>query len=103
MKKASIAEARNNLGKVIDGLAGGTSVLIVDRGRSVAPLEPVTSGVAPDDGRLSRLVCASIVHAGSVRSDGGKPARSVLASPPPRTKRAASVLTALLDERRKGR
>jgi antitoxin (DNA-binding transcriptional repressor) of toxin-antitoxin stability system len=98
MKKASITEAKNNLSKLIDGLASGTSVLIVDRGRPVARLEAVTSGVAPDDGRLARLVRAGIVRAAS-----RKPARSVLSTPPPQARRGASALSALLDERREGR
>lgn len=98
MKKASIAEASNDLSKLIDGLASGTSVLIVDRGRPVARLEPVTAADAPDDGRLARLVRAGIVRAG-----WGKPARTVLASPPPQAKRGASALSALLEERRQRR
>lgn len=96
MKKASITEAKNNLSKLIDGLASGSSVLIVDRGRPVARLEPVTSGVASDDERLARLG-----RAGIVRPRPGQPARSVLSSPP--AKGRASALAALLDERRDGR
>ncbi len=98
MKKASITEAKNNLSKLIDGLASGSSVLIVDRGRPVARLEPVTSGVAPDDERLTRLI-----RAGVVRPRSGKPARSVLSSPPPQAKGRSSALASLLDERREGR
>ena len=36
MKIASITEAKNNLSALIDGLKGGSPVLIVDRGRPVA-------------------------------------------------------------------
>ena len=95
MKKASIAEAKNNLSKLIDGLVSGSSVLIVDRGRPVARLEPVS---APDDERLARLI-----RAGIVRPRSGKPARAVFSSLPPRAKGNASALAALLDERREGR
>ncbi|WP_422001484.1 type II toxin-antitoxin system Phd/YefM family antitoxin [Reyranella sp.] len=97
MQKVSITEAKNNLSKLIDSLASGSSVLIVDRGRPVARLEPVTSGVAPDE-RLARLV-----RAGIVRPRSAKPARSALSSPPPQAKAGASALAALLDERREGR
>ena len=56
MKKASITDAKNNLSALIDGLKGGSPVLIVDRGRPVARLEPVTHGQqSDDDGRLQRL------------------------------------------------
>jgi hypothetical protein len=82
----------------IDALGSGSSVLTADRERPIARLEPVTSGVAPNDERLARLVRAGIVRAGS-----GKPARSVLSSSPPQAKGRASALAALLDERRDGR
>lgn len=98
MKKASIAEAKKNLRKLIDNLAFGSSVLIVDQGRPVARLEPITSGVVPDDERLARLI-----RAGIIRPRSGKPARSLLSKPPPQAKRGASALAALLDERREGR
>ena len=63
-----------------------------------ARLEPVTSGVAPDNERLARLI-----RAGIVSERAGEPAKSVLSSPPPQAKGGASGLAALLDERREGR
>ena len=99
MKKASITEAKNNLSALIDSLKGGSPVLIVDRGRPVARLEPVTSGVAAeDDSRLAGLVRDGIV----------RPARSVVpkplfASKLPRPGKRGSGLRALLDDRRTGR
>ena len=62
MKKASITEAKNNFRALIDGLASGSSVLIADRGRPVARLEPVGTGDGEGDGRLSRLVRVGIVR-----------------------------------------
>src|ERR1700731_929578 len=57
MKKASITEAKNSLSALIDGLKAGSPVLIVDRGRPVARLEPVTGSAREEpDGRLSRLL-----------------------------------------------
>jgi prevent-host-death family protein len=56
MKKASITEAKNRLSALIDGLKRGSPVLIVDRGRPVARLEPVTRlGEGEQDGRLVQL------------------------------------------------
>src|SRR5262245_40655588 len=97
MKKASITEAKNNLSALIDRVKGGSSVLIVDRGRPVARLEPV-SGIGNHDDRLVRLVRDGVV----------RPARAVtpkplFTSPPPRASKGASALRALLDERRDGR
>jgi prevent-host-death family protein len=98
MKKASISEAKNNLSALIDSVKGGNSVLIVDRGRPVARLEPVTDVHADDDGRLARLV-----RAGIVRPARGSVSRTVVASDPPRAKKGASALRALLEDRREGR
>jgi prevent-host-death family protein len=98
MKKASITEAKNNLSALIDSVKGGSPVLIVDRGRPVARLEPVSGIGSDDDNRLVRLVRDGIV----------RPARDVapktlLATKPPRAKKGASGVRALLDERREGR
>jgi len=99
MKKASITEAKNNLSALIDGLKGGSAVLIVDRGRPVARLEPVTTGLeAEHDGRLSRLV-----RDGIVRPRRAAPASTLFSHSPPRAKPGASAVKALLEERREGR
>ena len=49
MEKVSITEAKDNLSAVIDGLKSGSAVLIVDRGRPVARVEPVMAGVEGED------------------------------------------------------
>jgi prevent-host-death family protein len=99
MKKASITEAKNNLSALIDGLKGGSPVLIVDRGRPVARLEPVTTGLeAEHDGRLLRLV-----RDGIVRPRRTAPPEMLFSQQPPRAKAGASAVKALLEERREGR
>ena len=98
MKKASITEAKNGLSALIDGLKGGSPVLIVDRGRPVARLEPVLSSREPDDGRLSRLIREGIVRPGRAPLP-----RVLLAEQPPRLKRGASAVRALFEDRREGR
>ena len=98
MKKASITEAKNNLSALIDRVKAGSPVLIVDRGRPVARLEPVGSVSPGDDGRLERLVRAGIVRP----ARGGVPKRLV-ATRPPRAKTTSSGVRALLAERREGR
>jgi prevent-host-death family protein len=98
MKKASITEAKNNLSALIDGVKGGSVVLIVDRGRPVARLEPVTAGRDGDeDARLLRLV-----RDGIVRPRRNAPPRSLFIDPP-QAEPGASVVDALLEERRTGR
>ena len=100
MKTVSISEAKNRLSALIDGLKGGSGVLIVDRGRPVARLEPVaSSGREDDDGRLARLI-----RNGVVRPGRRKPLpKSFFTDELPRLKGGVSVLQALLNERREGR
>ena len=72
MKKVGITEAKNTLSALIDSLKGGSPILIVDRGRPIARLDPVTADFgAEQGGRLSRLV----------RDGVGWPRRA----PPPQT------------------
>jgi prevent-host-death family protein len=98
MKRASITEAKNNLSALIDSVRSGSPVLIVDRGRPVARLEPVTGIRSDGDDRLARLV-----REGIVRPARGAMSKSVLATRPPRAKRSMSGVRALLEERREGR
>src|SRR5436190_24161815 len=99
MKKASITEAKNGLSALIDRVRAGSSVLIVDRGRPVARLEPVTTGHrADDDGRLGRLV-----REGVVRPARTALPKALLTTAPPRPGAGGSAVQVLLDDRRTGR
>jgi prevent-host-death family protein len=98
MKRASITEAKNNLSALIDSVKGGSPVLIVDRGRPVARLEPVSGSDGSDEHRLARLV-----REGIVRPARGGTQQRRSANEPPRAKKGASGVRALLDERRGGR
>ena len=98
MKIASITEAKNTLSALIDGLGDGSPVLIVDRGRPVARLEPVNGGADEgDEGRLARLV-----RKGLVRPPRGPVDLSFLLEPPPSIGPGRSVVEILLEERRNG-
>jgi antitoxin (DNA-binding transcriptional repressor) of toxin-antitoxin stability system len=97
MKKASITEAKNSA--LIDSLKGGSPVLIFDRGRPVARLEPVTMGSeGEDEGRLSRLL-----RDGIIRPRRAAPPLALFSSQPPRANAGASVVDALINERQEGR
>src|SRR5215472_5126925 len=97
MKKASITETKNNLSSLIDGLKGGSPVLIVDRGRPVARLEAVIGDARQDD-RLSRLV-----RDGLVRPRRRAPSEALLNTQPPRAAAGASAVAVLIEEHREGR
>jgi prevent-host-death family protein len=86
MKKASITEAKNNLSALIDGLKGGSPVLIVDRGRPVARLEPVEGFEVDQDGRLARLV-----RNGIVRPRRAPPVQRLFTEQPPTNRGPSAV------------
>ncbi len=99
MRKAGITEAKNGLSALIDSLKGGSPVLIVDRGRPVARLEPVSGDhEGGQDGRLARLV-----RDGLVRPRRSRAPRALFSSEPPQAVAGASAVDALIEERREGR
>ena len=99
MKRASITEAKNRLSALLDKVRHGESVLITDRDRAVARLEPVRGDDQLDPtGRLAHLERIGIVRRGS-----GKPSKLILEKSPPKVEKGASVLQALLAERDEAR
>ncbi len=99
MKKATIAEAKKNLSALINGLKGGSPVLIVDRGRPVARLEAVRDySEGGRDGRVARLI-----QEGRVRPRRARPPHALFSSEPPRANAGASAVDTLIEERREGR
>ena len=96
MKTASITEAKNNLSALIDGLKNGSPVLIADRGRPVARLEPaLESDNGMDAGRVARLV-----REGLARPGRGALPPSFLSVRPPRADPGVSAVDILIAERR---
>src|SRR2546430_16746095 len=80
MKKARIAELKNNLSRYLEHVRGGGSVLVLDRDRPVAQLVPLTrtpSGTGEGRERLARLEPRGLIPRGS----GGQP--EGLGPPPP--------------------
>jgi len=99
-KKASISELKDKLSALIDGVQRGAPLLIVDRGRPVARLEPVSGpikGVDPE-GQLARLERAGVLRRGRRAL-----APEFLKRELPRAVRGSSAVAALLEERREGR
>jgi prevent-host-death family protein len=95
MRRASITEAKNNLSALIDRVRRGETVLICDRNRPVARLQPV----GPGDGSGAE----SPWLAGLVRDGVVAPAAqrlSVRSLPKPvRPARAVSIVEALHADR----
>ncbi len=97
MKSATITEAKNGLSSLLDRVRAGESILITDRGRPVARLEPVTA-MGETDGRLLRLE-----RAGSLRIGQAAPPIDLVRQTGPRLPDGASAVDALIAERREGR
>jgi prevent-host-death family protein len=98
VKKVSITDVKNNLRVLIDRLQGGSSILIVDRGRPVARLEPVVA--ERNDRYAARL--SRLLRDGIVRPRRNVLPRTLFSRQPPRARAGASVVEALLQERREG-
>lgn len=97
MKTATITQAKNGLSALIDRVKSGESILILDRGTPVARLEPITN--ADDaDGRAARLERAGLAKRGMTA-----PPIDLILQPGPAGPPGASLLDALLEERRTGR
>lgn len=95
MKKASITETKNRLSALLDTVRSGESVLIMDRGKPVARLDPVSMADAAESGaHLSQLERSGLIRLGST-----KPARLIVEKEPPRAKKGSSVLRALIANR----
>lgn len=98
MKVASITEVKNKLSAFIDRVKAGETILIVERGRPVARLEPAVSIDEGADGRLARLERAGIVRRPKRR---GK--IDLLLQPLPRLRKPVDIVEVVLEERREGR
>jgi prevent-host-death family protein len=96
MRRATITEAKNGLSALLDRVRAGESVVITDRGVPVAVLEPAPGRVDLDE-RIARLERAGIVRRGRV-----EPPMDLLRTPGPPLAAGASVVDAVLDERRSG-
>lgn len=94
MKTASVSETKNNLSAILRHVREGESYLIVDRGKPIARLDPVTAEEKGDDQRRADLERRGILHRGR-----GKVRKEIFETPPPTLPKNVSVLAALLDER----
>lgn len=95
MEKATISQLKDRLSAYLKKVRAGRTILVVDRDQPIAHIERIEPGGAADD-RVARLERAGLVRRGKGRVDPGALRRDM-----PRAR--ASVLGALLDERREGR
>lgn len=97
MRRMTITQAENDFIALIDLVKVGESVLILEGDTPVARLEPVV-GSGFSDGRVERLERAGLARRGLTA-----PPVDLISRPGPAVPGGASVLEALLEERREGR
>ena len=102
MKKASITKTKNQLSSLLDAVKHGETVLIMDRDRPVARLEPVGTNEGDQrEGRIAELERAGILQR---PAKGARQAlERVLRQRAPSLRKGASAVQAIMDERAKGR
>jgi prevent-host-death family protein len=62
MKKASITDTKNNLSRLLDEVKSGATILILDRNKPVARLEPVAADSDTNSDRIAHLVRRGLLN-----------------------------------------
>lgn len=99
MKKASITETKNRLSVLLDRVRQGETVLIMDRDKPVARLEPITPSIDMDVEEW----LVELERVGIVRRPKIPLSKLKLSEPIPKPTKGASILETLLAEREGGR
>lgn len=99
MKRAAITDAKNHLSRLVDEVKRGASILITDRRKPVARLEPVTGADLTDAERVAGLVRDGLASPPRRRLD----LRAFLSREPAVLPAGASAVGSLLSERAGGR
>ena len=95
MKTANIATAKNNLSRLIELVKAGETIVITDRHRPVAQLQPLAGVETP----LAALVAGGVLTPPRAPLDVG----SFLEAARPSLSDRNSLVGAVLDEREDGR
>jgi antitoxin (DNA-binding transcriptional repressor) of toxin-antitoxin stability system len=95
MQKATISQLKNRLSEYLRKVRSGETILVMDRDEPVARIERIEPGATGYD-RIARLEAAGLVRRGSRPLD-----LAALRRPAPAPR--ASVVAALVEERREGR
>ncbi len=96
-RTAGVAELKANLSQYLDQVKRGEEVVITERGAPIARLVRL-EGEEEQDARIERLVREGVLSPGS-----GRFPEELLVPPKGDPSVGASVLAALIEERREGR
>jgi prevent-host-death family protein len=101
MKKAGIAELRNNLSRYLDHVRAGGTVVVCDRDMPVARIVPIDGGRArakdADEARLARLE-----RKGLIRRGKGDLLKWLEQRKLPKGRLKRSLVEAIIEERESG-
>jgi prevent-host-death family protein len=97
MRTATITQAKNGLSALIDRVKAGESIVILDRGRPVARLEPIVR-YGDAEGRIERLERAGLIKRGVAA-----PPVDLILQPGPKVPPGVSLVDYIIEERREGR
>lgn len=95
MKKAGIAELKNRLSYYLGFVRRGQSVLVYDRDRAIARIDPITASDALEPGDWT----LELQQTGALRPPTARLGRDWLRR---RTATHADIVGAILDERKSG-
>lgn len=99
MRVAKLSDVKNDLSRYVSQVRRGGTVRILVRGVPAADLVPVRGDAPGDDGELAELEKLGVARRGAAL---GPVEERELSRPGPRV-RGASVVTTLLEERRRSR
>lgn len=97
MKNARISELRDSLSEYLSRVRAGETVIVYDRDTPIARIEPIAPASADVPDWLREAYRRGIVRPPRV------PGTAPISLPPPKPKKPARLLEALLEERRSGR
>ena len=97
MEKATISQLKNSLSAYLKKVRAGQTVLILDQGQAHCDARTSRSHDLLDDERLTRLERAGLIK----RSKTARPLEALRGYKPIKTK--ASLVEAIIEERREGR
>jgi prevent-host-death family protein len=98
VKKASVSETKNHLSAILREVREGETYLIVDHGKPVARIEPLSKRTEDADMRR-----ADLERRGILRRGRGPVRKEILQTRPPRLPKKISAVAFLLAEREDGR
>ena len=100
MKTANIATTKNELSRLLRRVKRGETIVITERNRPVARLQPIEAGAILGDADLQSLVAAGVLA-----PPAGPPldVAAFLAGPRARLTSKRSLAAAILAEREEGR